>query len=455
MSEWRSSLDHAGVEFEEELERRGFVHDVPTDGYAGTIRVPIAGGQDADKSFIIIVPLDFPFSPPEVRFRYPPSKPTWHVNTLGVICLYRPGSVSGRPWATVDGLFERVREWHDAKLHGWPKDPGDPDLARFFTPFRTTGDRGITMVSYTDLDALIGRDLTMERGERSRSQWQRLSPAEGLSRQMIRNKDRWAYAADLGELAEPVWDWASIRRRLDDRDVAAIDRRITPIGHRRGILVLRYSRPDENGAPRVAAVALKVDPTGRRDPNLAAIEIGEETDIAMRARAGGDVTMLSKQVVGIVGCGAIGGFVADQLARAGARQFYLVDSDVLRPGNCVRHLADSSHVAKAKVDAVKDIIVHRHAVDSSDVHTHVSALTPDIAFELLDQCDLVIDATADEPAHELLEHLATGGGKTLVAAGLYRGGDVCVVRRRGYGHTNPLPDIEACLKHVRECAAKV
>lgn len=58
----------------------------------------------------------------------------------------------------------------------------------------------------------------------------------------------------------------------------------------------------------------------------------------------------------IVGVGALGATVARGLAAAGVRSFVLVDPDVVKPGNVVRHEARLPDVGRTKVDAMAQIL---------------------------------------------------------------------------------------------------
>lgn len=55
------------------------------------------------------------------------------------------------------------------------------------------------------------------------------------------------------------------------------------------------------------------------------------------ARGGGSATVRSCKAL-LIGCGAVGGHVAGELARAGIQALTLVDPDVLRPENAYRHV---------------------------------------------------------------------------------------------------------------------
>lgn len=57
--------------------------------------------------------------------------------------------------------------------------------------------------------------------------------------------------------------------------------------------------------------------------------------------------------VAILGCGAVGGRVAEQLALAGVDELILVDGDRLSYDNTYRHVLGAAHVGAAKVEALK------------------------------------------------------------------------------------------------------
>lgn len=72
-------------------------------------------------------------------------------------------------------------------------------------------------------------------------------------------------------------------------------------------------------------------------------------------RGGGDVDLGEMRVL-LAGCGAVGGHLAIELARAGVSDLTLVDPDVLTPENTFRHALGRSHWHRHKVDALKAAI---------------------------------------------------------------------------------------------------
>lgn len=75
-------------------------------------------------------------------------------------------------------------------------------------------------------------------------------------------------------------------------------------------------------------------------------------------RGGGSRHLAGARVL-IVGCGAVGGHLAFELARAGVQRITAVDPDTLNPENTFRHVLGRNHWHQCKVDALKTE-VERH-----------------------------------------------------------------------------------------------
>ena len=118
-------------------------------------------------------------------------------------------------------------------------------------------------------------------------------------------------------------------------------------------------------------------------------------------RSGQDA--LAAAHVMVVGCGALGSFAIDQLARAGVGTLTLVDRDVVELTNLQRqtlyveaHVRDGVPKAVAAADRVR-------AIDSSlTVHPVVEHYDSNNALELLYGVDLVIDGLDNFPSRYLL-----------------------------------------------------
>lgn len=73
--------------------------------------------------------------------------------------------------------------------------------------------------------------------------------------------------------------------------------------------------------------------------------------------ASADVDVLRKKKVAIIGCGALGGYLARAVVQAGVGSLLLVDMDTLSSGNTGRHFLGMSSVGQAKSTAVRQILL--------------------------------------------------------------------------------------------------
>ena len=162
-------------------------------------------------------------------------------------------------------------------------------------------------------------------------------------------------------------------------------------------------------------------------------------------RAGPDAPALRTARATLFGAGALGGYVGATLAESGLGQLDIVDSDVLMPGNVVRHVAGHDQVGKAKVQAVHRVI-ENHA-PWTEVHEFAeSPMIPSRIRELISDVDIVVNVTGNDAFTDALAMVAEAMGKPLVSGALYRGGNIARVQRQVLGGDTPI--------HLREDEAK-
>lgn len=403
--------------------------------------IPIPGpvtGRNVKKQFRVRIPATFPFAWPRVSTLTLPSALTWHLEPGGELCLFRATDNPDRPWDTVDGLFHRVWYWHDQAARGWPDDPGDPDLDRYFEHHTSY------LITYDSDEQPTGPLVGLEVIDGS--DWRHLTASEANRKHRRQDKNLWWFGAGVGVLEKPIWNWSTLLKALPE-DAAE---EVRDLGmHGDGVLLVHYQRQSPNGT-RTAAIALfmqapKATPAKHQGrvttapalptnavPMIATLQIADDSLKARWYRAGSEAETLRTKHVAIVGCGAIGSFTADLLARSGIGKLTLIDGDRLVPGNCVRHLADRSHVPKPKVDAVRDILVDREIMTTNDIRVIGEHLDAETAVNLLVTADLVIDATANATISSLLRDLADHMGRVnFIKVGLHREGGIVRVDRYG------------------------
>ena len=105
---------------------------------------------------------------------------------------------------------------------------------------------------------------------------------------------------------------------------------------------------------------------------------------------------LKESSIGIIGCGAVGGDIAIQLAMAGVESFVLMDYDTVEESDCTRHMYyDRSDIGRKKVEVLSDKL----KAINSQIKTYISysVFTPDTNMDtFLDKSTFVV-CTADEP----------------------------------------------------------
>jgi molybdopterin/thiamine biosynthesis adenylyltransferase len=103
-----------------------------------------------------------------------------------------------------------------------------------------------------------------------------------------------------------------------------------------------------------------------------------------------DQLRLLRSRVAVIGCGGLGGYLVEQLARLGVGTLVLVDPDVFEEHNLNRQLLSSPSLLGApKVDAGRDRVAEINPAVT--VHAHRAALGRENAPALLAGADAVLD----------------------------------------------------------------
>lgn len=103
----------------------------------------------------------------------------------------------------------------------------------------------------------------------------------------------------------------------------------------------------------------------------------------------------------LVGCGSLGGPVAELLARAGVGHLDIVDPDLLEVPNVARHILGLSSVGQSKAKAAAERI--RELIPGLAVHGHQASIDEWLARRSLDvEYDLVVDCTGESSVRTFL-----------------------------------------------------
>lgn len=407
MTDWRLAVARAKEEFGEGLARRGFRHDAKARVFRG--KIPLPGGDT--RTIAIEISDDFPFVPPKVRPVDGDFVRSWHRERDGALCLWP--SAARHPWIESSALLDRVTLWFVRDTAGWPEDEPDLDLERYF-------DRVDGLVVYRNVEQLVGHRLRVH----ARGPVIDVVGAlpEGKKGRKHRQHDFGGWAASLGELTAPVYDWATVAPALGRRGDAIAEEIHKGSGH---LLLLHYTRRGQSAA--IALLASRGGPV-----KLRAYEAADATRPTLKLRSGPAAAHLADRSAAIVGVGAVGSFLADLLAREGVGHLYLQDGEVLRPGNCIRHLAGIERVGLQKAQAVKEILVATGRMHPRHVTaSNTSLLRPADAEGLLARHDVVIDATAAGKTSSMLAVVAESSGRPFLS--------VCVQREGGIARCDRWP----------------
>lgn len=127
--------------------------------------------------------------------------------------------------------------------------------------------------------------------------------------------------------------------------------------------------------------------------------------------------MLASRRVLIVGCGGLGGYLAEYAARLGVGRITLVDGDRFALPNINRQLgATDATLAQSKALSLAERLISVNP--DADIDAVPSHLTAQNAGALLDGADVVLDALDSVPARLLLEDACETAGVPLVHAAI-------------------------------------
>lgn len=139
----------------------------------------------------------------------------------------------------------------------------------------------------------------------------------------------------------------------------------------------------------------------------------------MRARLEPTSSTFSRKVL-LLGAGAIGSVIADQLARSGIDELTVIDHDVLEPGNLVRHASNLQYVGGFKSGAACALANQVNPYLHATAHVFVvggrssDSSQRELLSREFDKADVVIDATAEVGVQRLSASLAQQAKKPWI-----------------------------------------
>jgi hypothetical protein len=99
---------------------------------------------------------------------------------------------------------------------------------------------------------------------------------------------------------------------------------------------------------------------------------------------------LKNAVIGVAGCGGIGGATADRLVRMGVQNLKLADPDKFEASNINRQFAATvGNIGRNKAEAVAEMVYETTEDVNIDVYTE--GIEPESVDEFVDGCDYILD----------------------------------------------------------------
>jgi hypothetical protein len=448
--QFRRDLAAAGMEF---LQLAG-----RTEWWGGTLEVcwdePITGEYHvAQHDIRIALPPAFPFARPDVVpcDTNPPIRNGRHQapgNDTGALCLWPTEDAGWLPSMTADDLLARIRTWF---IHyhrdDWPSEDRPPDLHLYFPtptthPLMLIGDDWQPLVN-----TKVGRFGIWQKDEQRAFAG---APMAGVSNPPLTHTDRIVSTLSMAErqrdriglwfrlLCEPR-PYTTLGEMLTEIDAAAheatgwaLAQMRTLFGikirdrHTQVILALGY--PDATGAEQwlflranlgsIANITYWAQPGRLRTTAVESYETASVGRDALMRRTGHIANLVGNRRILVFGQGAIGGSITILLAKAGLQHLRIVDRDVLRPGNAVRHVGGLLFTGYGKASVVH-VEAHNHAPDCS-ILAEKTSWDPDALTTWIREADAVVDATANPSFSLFLNELCVHETRTAIYVTAHR-----------------------------------
>ncbi len=394
--------------------------------WTGGIHPAFKALTDAETMDIVIAP-GWPFQPPALFVQ---GLNTNHSTPGGFVCMWREGDFSRR-WTTVEGLFSRIVEWCGNAEHGWEDDQLAQDAFLNFSPNNALvatfnlPQLGISAGSWGECHAVVNPSpLRVD-----------ISPGRRSGANQLRGL--WFHVGELS--TPPPRRFSEVPPRLSRPQRRNLKKALgergrpeplLPSGGRDFILFCweRHAQTD--------LLVMACKGTGN-EVDAIAVQAGPNDEDSLILRAGPDATALRTRKVALFGAGALGGHTATLLAESGVGFLDIVDSDVLLPGNVVRHVAGHNLVGASKAHAVQAAIAN-HAPWTEATGFTEHPRTPSQMSERVGSADIVIDTTGNEALVLSLATLLEGTRTPLISGALYRGGRIGRVQRQALPSDTPI-----------------
>jgi integrative and conjugative element protein (TIGR02256 family) len=392
--------------------------------------------------FQIDVPPDFPFAVPSVNLRHVRFAGFPHVQWGSHLCLYQSPATEWDPSDGMFGFIGRLVHWLRRGAINEFEAPGEPlhppavysrateplFIARADTPsvevstwfglaeLRDVSSKRIDIVGWSELFAerrsehsaaaiLLPVSLPWEFPTDGKTLL-RLLDEQGIHRKLLLLT--LAVAAHGGREGDPLYILVGARMRgvrgSDDLRQHLTVWKLDATSANR----LRLSLPRTDDTQELRGLRDEIQELTGDIIELSTVQWcplrEDRPEIVTRRDRGAPVSWFRGKTIAIWGCGALGGAVAEALARADVARLILRDSGIVAPGLLARQPYDDSDIGHAKAEALARRL-QRIRPHGLDLVPKVANLLqePLGADDWTEGADLIIDASTSEAVLEKLE----------------------------------------------------
>ncbi len=368
--------------------------------------------------FLIWIPKDFPFDHPRVSVPHDRWATYPHVQWNRNPCLFQAPSIEWDPSDGMFGFMQRLQEW----LVSAAKGNLDPDDAPLHPPVAYVSRPDVPLVvsrtnvpAHTDLPWLgFVRIRCVTGGRIDIVGWRSSTsggPGDCIGAGLLLGKK---LPFEFPETVSDLLDYIESSGIDTCQSVDLLTRVRHQCNGSSPLLVVMGSpmrRLTAGGTIRIHLAAWQISSaqlpnfqrmvSGRNADQLAGARIDwcplieARPEVTRRRDSGSSMGWFNGRTVEVWGCGALGGWFAEFLARAKVKRLVLRDRGLVTPGVLVRQPFEENDVGQPKSVALK------RRITAIDPGVEVKASGGDIRSSVLgtggwsDQIDLIIDATAD------------------------------------------------------------
>lgn len=150
-------------------------------------------------------------------------------------------------------------------------------------------------------------------------------------------------------------------------------------------------------------------------------------DVSQGRRLHEQLEIIRDKKIGIVGCGSLGSKIAVHLARSEAGSFLLIDDDIFFEKNLCRNELSVSDIGFHKARALRARLISVNpnlSIETRQIRLggQESSATIVSAMQQLAECDLIVDATADPGAFNILAAVCKKQKIPVVWGSVFAGG---------------------------------